>query len=261
MRFSIYCMLVCSVVFLNGCSSREGLLTKVWFFTYENKSRSDNSTDPELSPVSFINLQSKGKYTANIGGFEYGAWSVDDKILLLKPAAGKPRRILMKKLTDKEMVADLNPSNEFIAESRFEGFKDPLKEEEESPFSVTNNKWRMKATGKESPQQITNRLVNHFKYWEQYFRWGIESDKSSLDVRSHPSPLKMYGNGFALMPIDHWPEEWSRNFYDSTDRQLAFDKIRWVLRNKSVKWPETGHKFRQFISAFQQMQENVKHAK
>ncbi|WP_127126494.1 hypothetical protein [Pseudoflavitalea rhizosphaerae] len=261
MRSVAYFSLFCSLIFLNGCFSREGLLTKVWFFTYENKARAEESTDPELSPVSFLNLQSKGRYTANFGGFEYGEWSVEDKILLLKPTGGKERRVLMKKLTDKELVADLDPSNAYVAESRFEGFKNPLRDEEESPFSITNNKWRIKAKHKETSKEITDRLVNHFKYWEQYFRWGIESDKNSLDVRSHPSPLKMYGNGFALMPVDLWPEEWSRNFYDSSDRQAAFDKIRWTLRNKSVKWPESGHKFRQFVAAFQQMQTNVKYAK
>ncbi|MBO9633903.1 MAG: hypothetical protein J7578_12370, partial [Chitinophagaceae bacterium] len=260
MRIPVAGMLLCCALFLNGCSLREGILTKVWFFTYENKSRSEKSTDPELSPVSFINLETKGKYTANIGGFEYGHWSVEDKILVLQPSVGKTRRIQMKKLTDKELVVDMDPNNSYISESCFEGTKNPLKDEEESPFSLTNNKWRIKAPHKESSQQITDRLVNHFKYWEQYFRWGLESDKSSLDVRSHPSPIKMYGNGFALMPIDQWPEEWSRNFYDDEDRQAAFDKIRWTLRNKSVKWPETGHKFKQFISAFQQMQENVRYA-
>lgn len=47
---------------------------------------------------------------------------------------------------------------------------------------------------------------------------------------------------------------------NDADRQIAFDKIRWTLRNKSVKWPETGHKFKQFVSAFSQMQENIRYA-
>jgi len=259
MRLLSTFILACTLI-LSGCGGREGLLTKVWFYTYESKARVAGSTDPELNPVCFINLQPKGKYTANLGAFEYGAWSVEDKLLVLKPGDGKTRKILMKKLTDEELVVDLDPTNQFNSSSSFEGTKNPLKEEEESPFSYANNKWRIKASHKESPQQITDRLVNHFRYWEQYFRWGIESDKKTLDVRSHPSPLKMYGNGFALMPIDQWPEEWSRNFYDDADRQVAFDKIRWTLRNKSVKWPETGHKFKQFVSAFSQMQENIRYA-
>lgn len=260
MRLLLTCILVCNLIFLNGCSSREGLLSKVWFFLYDEKGRSTASTDPVLDPVCFINLQSKGKYTANLGSFEHGNWSVEDKILVLKPSGGKTRKILIKRLTDKEMVVDMEPTNEFQSASVFEGTKNPLKDDDENPFSYTNNKWRIKATHKESRQEVTDRLVNHFRYWEQYFRWGLKSDKTSLDVRSLPSPLKMYGNGFALMPVDKWPEEWSRNFYDDTDRQVAFDKIRWTLRNKSVKWPESGHKFKQFVSAFEQMQQNVRYA-
>lgn len=259
MRLAITCILLCNLIFLSGCNTREGLLTRVWFFTYEKKGRDVKSTDPELSPVSFINLQSKGKYTANLNGFEHGQWSLEDKVLMLKPTGGKSRKVLLRRLTDKECVMDLDPSNQYMSHSVFEGFKNPL-DDEESPFSIANNKWRVKATNKESAQQITDRLVNHFMYWESYFKWGIENNRSTLDVRSHPSPLKIYGNGFTLMPVSEWPEEWSRNFYDDEDRQIAFDKIFWTLRNKTVQWPQSVHKFKQFVSAFQQMEANIRYA-
>ncbi|NML22818.1 hypothetical protein HHL16_18175 [Pseudoflavitalea sp. G-6-1-2] len=253
-------VLLSIVLGLAACSGRQGLLTKVWFYSYAEDTDTQDPADSVLTPVNFINLESRGKYTASLDKFEHGTWTLKDREIVLTPASGKSRTIIIRKLGEKEMIADVNAANGASSWHHFEGLDNPVDDEKDSPFSVTNNKWRVKATQKETPQQVTERLINYFRFWEKYFGWGLESDKNSLDVRSLPGPLKMYGNGFALIPVDQWPAEWSNYFFDQEDRQVAFDKIRWVLRNKKVAWPETGHRFKQFMSVFQQMQNNIKAA-
>lgn len=259
MRYRLIALLFLFLAGLSACNTREDLITKVWFYTYADGDVSEDSNEPVLTPVNYLNLERKGKYTANLEGFEHGTWVLKDRTIELTPRSGKSRRIIIRKLDEKEMILDVNADNGANSWHHFEGLKNPLTEKD-NPFSVANNKWRVKATQKETPQQLTSRLINYFRFWEKYFEWGLESDKARLDVRSLPGPIKMYGNGFSLMPVDQWPDEWSNYFYDEEDRKIIFDKIRWVLRNKPVAWPETGHRFKQFMSIFQQMQINVKAA-
>ena len=116
----------------------------------------------------------------------------------------------------------------------------------------------MKAERKESDTELTARLKNHFRYWEKYFSWGLEHRKGSLDVRSLPGPLKIYGNGFTLVPYEHYDYEWKMHFFDADDCHRAYLKMYSFLRKEDIEWPQTDHKFKQFESAFRQLQQKLK---
>jgi len=73
------------------------------------------------------------------------------------------------------------------------------------------------ASKKENREEIKHRLLNHCMFWERYFSWALENNLSSIDVRSTPSLIKIYGNGFALKPANELPAVWKSYFFDEED--------------------------------------------
>lgn len=253
--------LLITCILLIACHSKKNTLSKVWFYTYNENAAADQpegqSSDPVLTPIHFLNLQQDGQYTAYLDELEYGSWIVKDKYIVLTNAAKKERSLLLHSLSDKEMNLDINPFNQQRSVYHFEGTPNPYKKEADNPFSAANNRWRIKATKKETDQEITQRLKNHFRYWEKYFDWGIRTDKKTLDVRSLRGPLKMYGNGFELVPMEQWSDEWRSYFFDDEDRRIAYNKLLWFFTNENIAWSKTEHKFKMFVSAFQQLQQKL----
>jgi hypothetical protein len=252
-------VLLMMVVVVSGCSRRK-VLSKVWFYTYDGSTDKTEAADLVLTPVDFVNLQPDGEYTAHFGRFEVGKWELDGKYIVLKStdksSDKKVTHLKLEHIDKNEIILDIQPENRYISSYHFEGTETGATNTV-NPFSKENNLWRIKATHKESDQEITARLKNHFRYWEKYFEWGIKEDKKTLDVRSLPGPLKMYGNGFELVPLEDWAPEWKSNFYDIEDCRIAYNKLHYFFTYERIAWAKTDHKFKMFVSAFQQLQQKI----
>lgn len=256
------------VFLLVSCMSEKDKFGKTWFYTYSNNTSWSNSNwktnistssskDPVLTPVHFLNLQKNGRYTCYFSDFEYGTWTYQNNTIVLKSNGRRERTLAVHSISDKELCMDIDPANKDNNNYCFEGLPDPYTNEADDPFSAENNQWRIKATAKERNDAVRKRLLNHFRYWEKYFSWGLKTDRQSLDVRSLPGPLKLYGNGFELLPLDKWPDEWRSHFYDEENVQQAYDMLHTFFSSQQIAWPKTDHKFKQFISAFQQLQQKL----
>ncbi|WEK35715.1 MAG: hypothetical protein P0Y53_24785 [Candidatus Pseudobacter hemicellulosilyticus] len=254
-------LLLTVITFSAACTDKKAQLSKCWFYTYQENAGTrptGSAADPVLDPTYFINLQKDTRYTSYMGSIDYGEWSVDGKYIVLKNVKGKARRIYVHKIGEKEMALDLEPANEDKSVNYFEGTVSPYKDDINDPFTMENNRWRIPPVKKETAEEIVDRLKNHFRYWEKYFDWGLKTGKNSLDVRSLRGPLKMYGNGFELVPFENWPDEWKACFFDEEDQQAAYDKLLHFMQTERIAWSKTDHKFKMFISAFQQVQQKLR---
>ncbi|HTE10786.1 MAG TPA: hypothetical protein VK645_07445 [Chitinophagaceae bacterium] len=225
---------------------------KLWFYTHSTGTK--ELPDSSLTPASFIDLEKDGSYTSDFGHFDYGKWVYSKNEILLISYQHNKSVLPVSYLTDKEMQTGpaKGPFDNF--ESQPVSFASGV----ENPFSKENNGWRVKADAKETDSQIKNRLLNHFKFWELYFTWAFNDNIQYIDVRSTPTLLKIYGNGFALKPFDQLPAAWKLYFYDEEDCRKANEKIKYMFDNNAVAWPHTENKYKMFISAFQQLQQKLK---
>ena len=241
------------LVVLTGCMLPPGQhIDNLWFFTYyTDKNAEKNGL---LTPASFLNLQKDGSYTSDFGEFEYGVWKSDNKTLYLNDYRNKITAIKVEYLSGNEMRI----SSEHIPAASFESQPGGFKSSGENPFSKENNLWRVPPLQKESDGEIKYRLLNHMKFWEEYFSWALSHNISSIDVRSTPTCIKIYGNGFTLKPFNDLPEEWKSYFFDEEDCQKANDIIKSVFDKHDIAWAHTENKYKLFISAFQQLQQLLK---
>lgn len=242
------------IVILGSCRPEKEQLAKTWFFTLENRKSTGARKDPVLTPANFIHLQQNGQYSSDLVSFETGTWMVNNGSIELQSSQKKVQKLRIINSSAKELALDIRPDNTDDCQMLFTGIADPFPDPKENPFHVSNNQWRMAPLKKESDTALRHRILNYFQYWERYFAWALEAKINYLDVRSLKGPIKIYGNGFALVPFEELNAEWHTHFYDLDDSRKAYDQIETMLKQETISWPNTDNKFKAFISAFQQAQ-------
>lgn len=253
MKRSILALSFLVVVCFSGCGLQQAMLSKLWFFSYTTGSGVSKYT---METYSFIYFHSDGTFTADIGKFMHGKWDISGGNINLRSDNGSVYTLTMKTLTmaQLQVAAPTVPAIVYT----FIPQKTTLKTSTEDPFSQENNKWRFPAKHKESDAELRARLSNHCRFWQKYFDWGIKDNIQVLDVRSLPTPLKIYGNGFVLKSFDDLPDEWKAYFYDEEDCKKASAILEDIFNKKNINWGSLDNRYKMFSGAFQQMQDFLK---
>ena len=244
-----HCLLLVVAIALTGLCGCGNSQDRLWFYTYGSGSGQDSPE--QLTPASFLELRPDGSFSLDFGKYQYGTWTRKEDQLLLTDQQHKTYVYAMKMTTPKEMEL-------VVARDRtghFESRPLPSSVPDEDPFSVTNNRWRLPATHKESDAEIRVRLLNHCKFWEFYFTWALNKKIDYLDVRSTPTAIKIYGNGFGLKPFDELPPRWKSLFFDEEDCRKANDMIQDIFHRQTIAWGNTDSKYKMFMGAFQQLEQ------
>src|SRR5580698_5354969 len=242
-----YVLIICLLA-AAGCSLLVNPMPKIWFFTFGTGT--PNGKDSLLNPASFLELRPDGSYTRDFGVFDYGTWLKKDYELILTSHDHRKTSYPLTLTSSSEM--QLTSAGGYLAS--FESQAIPSMQQKQDPFSVFNNHWRIPPTHKESDAEIRSRLYNHCQFWEAYFRWALDKGLNTVDVRSTPTPIKIYGNGFTLKPAEDLPAAWVNCFYDPDDCRKASDKIKDIFEHKTIAWANTDSKYKMFLSAFHQLQ-------
>lgn len=250
-KFLAIVPLYISALFFLGCNVKNNLISNLWFYTHS--SNTQNSHDSLLTPVSFIYLQPDGNYTRDFGVFEYGKWQFNNSQLLLTSSKSKTIELDVKNIGINEM--QLQGTGGVI--SNFEKQPASFTSSLDNPFSKENNTWRILAVHKETDMEIKNRLQNHCKFWETYFAWALKNEMQYIDVRSTPTLIKIYGNGFGLKPYQDLPSVWRSYFFDAEDCEKANAILKTVFDKGNISWAHTDNKYKMFISAFQQLEQQL----
>lgn len=244
-------MLVMFTIFIAGCTLNVNKPDKLWFYTYSSSSKGKTTL---LTPVSFLSLEPNGSYTRDFGTFDYGTWRMKDNAIHLTNYKKEISILPINYFAGNEIKFGTTNASIDNFESRPGSFTNA----DENPFSKENNLWRIKAERKETEEEIKKRLLNHFRFWETYFTWALNNQIPTIDVRSTPTLIKIYGNGFTLKPYDKLPEQWRSYFFDEEDCRKANDMVQYIFENDNIAWPHTDDKYKMFISAFQQLYQKVR---
>ena len=239
------CISILFLLTLTGCIFPVKPGSHVWFYTFGSGPGTDT-----LTPVSFLELRPDGSFSQDFGSFAYGRWEQKDQQLFLTDQRHKTLIYTISDLASKEMAL-------VIARGRighFDGKPLPSANPLEDPFSVDNNQWRIPATHKESEGEIRQRLYNHCRFWEKYFAWALDNKLDIVDVRSTPTAIKIYGNGFGLKPFDDLPARWKAFFFDDADCRKANDILADIFHHQTIAWGNTDSKYKMFLGAFQQLE-------
>ncbi|SRR5579871_1163286 len=225
------------------------VLCRIWMYGDEMKAPDFDSL--QLNPVSFISFYSNGTYTSDFGTFEYGRWKASNSRIELTNYKNKTKAYGIKFIWPNSLK--IIAEDGFIV--GFEGQPSMFSSPGKDPYCLQNNQWRLAATHKESEKEIKSRLVNHCHFWQIYFTWALKNKIDYVDVRSTPTLLKIYGNGFVLRTFENLPDEWKAYFFDEADCKKANEMMEDVLVMHKIKIEKTDDKYKMFISMFKQAQQ------
>lgn len=233
-----------------GCTSildSNKLLNHVWIYTHSK----EVSPAQKLTPISFINLQADNTYTSYLENFDYGKWKFDGKKLVLTNNKKLSTALSVDYVDGKNMQlsSDGNPWDNFAAQ---EGV---FKTEDDDPWSLQNNRWRIPAAQKEDYAALQKRLINHCRFWEKYFTWANINHIDYIDVRSTPTPFMIYGNAFTIKDTTDLPAAWKSFFFDNADCVNAEYILAEAVSTNHIALPNAENRYILFISGFQQMQQ------
>lgn len=256
--FSFYCLLL---IFCS-CTKKKNPFAKAWFYNsdvireryngiyrYQGVASYHNSSD-------FLDLRPDSTYTCSLDSFDYGRWYYKDSTFLLVSHIRGMHELIAHLLNDHQMICTDRMNNELYS---FDGYNNDFPNASENPFSIQNNLWRKKSDHKESEKEITEKLKNHFRYWEKFFAWGLNTDIGGIDYTTTPGPFNMYGNGFALEYFNNEVPQWKQSFYDTSTCYRAYEKLYYLMVKKDIQWPKTKNRSERFVSAFHQLQDWLDH--
>jgi hypothetical protein len=243
-KTSLVCFLI--PVIFTGCLNNKPEISRLWFYTYSSDTAIDKNN---LTPANFLELRPEGLFTSDLGQFKSGRWSLKDQRLFLSADDGSEIIVFIEQLKKGEMQVQTIQSKE----AHFDA--SPIPKIDEDPFSKTNNLWRIPAKSKESDDQLRLRLRIHCRFWVNYFTWALNNELPTVDVRSTPTPIKIYGNGFTIKNFNDLPQSWKGYFYDSSDCARSNAILEELVRTHTIAWAHTDNKYKMFISAFQQMEQ------
>ena len=229
------------------CIQQKPTVAKCWFYTYQSGLNTNN--DNGLTGASFLCLRNDGSYTRDFGTFDYGQWVLKDNVITLKSQRNQNEDLKILSLSSNEMAVDINGER-----INLDGQTLPADQPSTDPFSIENNQWRIPASQKENEQALRKRLSNHCRFWEAYFTWALKTKQETVDVRSTPTLIKIYGNGFTLKPLSDQPGRWKSYFFDEEDCQKAYDIMKNIVSNDHIAIPHTDNKYKMFIGTFQQLE-------
>jgi hypothetical protein len=238
---------ILTIIFAGCQSSPEKGIARLWLYTHYN----GDIKPAHIIPTSFLMIQPDGKYVRDFGTFEAGDWELKNDQLMLyvnRRLSGS----YFARVGGKNLMLTTGDGTVLNFESK------PVEQTDAAnPFSINNNQWRIKAAQKENDTLLMKRIVNHVKYWEAYFTWAFDNNLKSVDVRSTATPIKIYGNGLTLKKFKDLPRAWIDLFYDEEDCKRANDLFETKIKAMTIAWPQTDNKYKMFISAFQQLHDNL----
>jgi hypothetical protein len=137
--------------------------------------------------------------------------------------------------------------------------KDRYSDLKDDPYSIVNNKWRVKPYQQEADKQIKERVFNHLGFWQQLFADAQEKDRSYVSYSWFDSPLTVAENGVRLEFYDEHKKEWDQNFYDSTDANKGYQMLRKCFSRK-LNYMKTDNKYKHHEDVIKQLKANYTEA-
>jgi len=251
LKKSVICFALFVIIFFDACLPDRPTIAKCWFYTYQTDF--SVAQNKGLTPTSFLCIRENGSYTRDFGVFDYGNWTFDNKSLVLTSKRNQSTTLKMESLKTHEMSFEMDGKK-----MNFDAQPLPSSNISEDPFALDNNLWRIPASKKENEEAIRERLRNHARYWEVYFTWALKTNQEALDVRSTPTPIKIYGNGFTLKSVEDEPGRWKSYFFDEEDCRRADEILKNIVEQHNIALAHTDNKYKMFIGIFQQLETALK---
>jgi hypothetical protein len=262
MKKSLPAFVVIMLLFAS-CSNKQGLENKVWKLVNVNS----GSTAAFLNHMGdmannnynqFMRFYSDGTYTDKIDdAFDYGTWSVSGHKLTMHTHDNSLMKFTISKLSGEVLILNIDKLQQMGEKLEFQFEAKPaINNKDDDAYSLQNNKWQIKASRKESDVEILNRVKGHVLCQLLYIEKAIENNEETISIGQFASPIKFYGNGLGLRPLNDVPDEWKKTFFDEEDLNKAYGFLEKGFQIR-ISVPDSKNRFLMYKGIFQQLYVNL----
>lgn len=92
------------------------------------------------------------------------------------------------------------------------------------PYAAKYNKWRIRASHKETDKEIKDRVRNHVEFMQMYFENALELKKHVVYEPNLASPFEVYSNGISMRKFEEI-SDWQSLFFDEEDAKKSYDMV------------------------------------
>ena len=202
------------------------------------RSMNENS-DLEIAHRSFY-LSPGGTFVKNPrNAIDVGTWVYDDekKTITFTYTIDRGRDVYKIAALAPDELRLLNAGINTSTILKFISRGKRLRNYEDDPFYIENNRWRLPPGGMETDEGIRLRLKANIRFFILYYRASIERKDSEVSFWGLPSPLKWYGGGIYLKKEKELPGNWIKCFYNKDQAMKAYKLAERLLEEK-YEWPK-----------------------
>lgn len=186
-------------------------------------------------PYRSFSLSSAGTFVKNPrNSFDYGSWSYDDasKTLTLNNTISRGKDVYkVGNISYKNLELNNGADLKFIAPGK------RFKNANDEPYSIENNRWRIKPSAKESDSAIHQRLKENLKFFILFYKSALAKNDTIISFWGLPSCFKWYGGAIFIKKKEELKENWINCFYNKEQAMQAYALADRLLSQK-YDWPK-----------------------
>jgi hypothetical protein len=217
----------------------EDLLAQNWILEDDKLSLQDAGNSSLEMPVRTLSMSKDYSIIRNVrNSMETGTWKFDanKKTISLNFTGGAKDLYKIRALAADEMkLTNVGIGSETVLKFVTDAKRQKLAEND--PFSIGNNKWRIKPRASENDEAIRQRLKDNLHFFILYYRDVIARRDDVVSFYGFPSCVNWYNAGIGMQDKDKVDENWEDCFYNKAQAMKAYTLLDDALKKKYT-WPK-----------------------
>ncbi|MBK8520330.1 MAG: hypothetical protein IPL54_05405 [Chitinophagaceae bacterium] len=229
------------LIYLDTAENIYDILCQDWVLADDAESLEGMTESSQFEiPYRSFYFSTKGTFVKNPRNtFDYGTWIYDDaaKTITINNSIDRNKDVYkIAKIAFDEMTL-VNTGIGSATNLKFIAPGKRYKNANDEPYSLENNRWRIKPKSKESDSAIHQRLKENLYFFILFYRSALAKDDKTVSFWGLPSCFKWYGGAIFIKKKDELKENWINCFYNKDQAMQAYalaDK----LLSQQYDWPK-----------------------
>ena len=229
------------LIYLDTAENIYNILCQVWVMEDDAGSLEGMTESSQMEiPYRSLCFSANGTFFKNPrNSFDYGTWQYDDatKTITINNSIEKGKDVYkIAKIAYDEMTL-VNTGIGSITNLKFIAPGKRYKNASDEPYSLQNNRWRIKPTSKESDSAIHQRLKENLYFFILFYKSALAKEDKAVSFWGLPSCFKWYGGAIFIKKKDELKDNWINCFYNKDQAMQAYALADKLLSQK-YNWPK-----------------------
>ena len=229
------------LIYLDTAENIYNILCQDWVMEDDAGSLEGMTESSQMEiPYRSLCFSANGTFFKNPrNSFDYGTWQYDDatKTITINNSIEKGKDVYkIAKIAYDEMTL-VNTGIGSITNLKFIAPGKRYKNASDEPYSLQNNRWRIKPTSKESDSAIHQRLRENLYFFILFYKSALAKEDKAVSFWGLPSCFKWYGGAIFIKKKDELKDNWINCFYNKDQAMQAYALADKLLSQK-YNWPK-----------------------